>query len=187
MAAGMQFRQENEAAAAKILQPEQKERVDQIMLQIEGPLAVIRPEVAAKLNMTPKQSQQAQMTVMQMGQAVRQMLMAQAASGVNPALGAAGLPRESLTKLRGAATQQLGRVLDAKQKFQFNKLLGDPFDLAKIDPELARPSASSSSAASGEPGASGKAERTKGRRKGVSAPTKASAAKDAGDDETPKP
>ncbi len=189
LAAGLQIRKENEAAAGKLLKPEQKARVDQIMLQVEGPLAVVHPDVAEKLNMTPKQNQQVQATMMQMALAVRQMVMEQAQAGNGfAALGPAGLPREAMTRVRAAATQQLGRILDAKQKFRFNAMLGAPFDLAKIDPELAQPAAPPASAtatATASGAGAGKTEKTaRGRRKGA---TRASAAKAGGDEETGKP
>ena len=181
MSAGMRLRQENEAAGARILKPEQKSRVDEIMLQIEGPLAVARPEVAARLNMTPKQNQQVQVTQMQMFQALREMAMAQ---GGNNGFGPAGLPREAINQVRRAANQQLGRILDAKQRFNFDKMLGEPFDLAKIDPELARPAATTGATTGGP--APSKAEKSRTRRKGAAA-AKGTAAKDAGDDVAPKP
>lgn len=185
LAAGLQFRQENEDAAARLLKPEQKERIDQIMLQVEGPLAVVHPDVAGKLNLTAKQNQQVQATMVQMAMAVRQMLVEQAQAGNGySGLGPAGLPREAMNRVRAAATQQLGRILDAKQKFQFNKMLGAPFDLAKIDPELARPAATTTSAGSATGPA--RAEKSaRGRRKGAAA--RGPAAKATGADEGDKP
>jgi hypothetical protein len=43
--------------------------------------------------------------------------------------------REMMAKVRDEAVQQVAKVIDAKQKAAFNKMLGEPFDLAKLDPE----------------------------------------------------
>jgi len=45
----MQIREQTDREIAQILEAKQKERFDQIVLQNEGPLAVARPEIAAKL------------------------------------------------------------------------------------------------------------------------------------------
>src|SRR4051794_22830412 len=76
MAAGAQLRQVNERAVSKILKPDQKERVDQILLQVDGPLAVSRPEIGKKIGLSQSQTQKVQLTMMQMMQAQRQMFMA---------------------------------------------------------------------------------------------------------------
>lgn len=193
LAAGLQIRRENEAAAARLLKPEQKERIDQIMLQIEGPLAVVRPAVADKLNLTAKQNQQVQVTMLQMMQAVRMMVIQQAQANAQAGngyatLGAAGLPREAMNQVRADATRQLSRILDAKQKFNFNKMLGEPFDLARIDPELASRAAEppASGNANGSGNAPSKTEKSRGRRKGVAA-ARSAATTPAGDEESSKP
>jgi hypothetical protein len=48
-------RTKDEAELARLLEPGQRGRLQQIALQIEGPMAVARPEVAEKLNMSPEQ------------------------------------------------------------------------------------------------------------------------------------
>jgi hypothetical protein len=166
MAAGAQLRQENERAVSKILKPNQKERVDQILLQVDGPLAVSRPEIGKKIGLSQSQTQKVQLTMMQMMQAQRQMFLA-ARFGGN---GGNGMPeadqlaawRAAMSKLRDDATRQLARILNAKQREAFNDLLGEPFDLAKIDPALARRSAARSDDASDED-----APKAKARRKGA--------------------
>ncbi len=193
LAAGLQIRKENEAAAGRILKTEQKERMEQIMLQIEGPLAVVHPEIAEKLNMTAKQNQQAQVTLIQMAQQVRMMMIEQAranaqAGGGFLTLGPAGLPREAMNEVRNAATRQLGRILDPKQKFNFNKMLGAPFDLAKIDPELAerRGVAASPDISADSSSSASRTEKSRARRKGA-ASSKTATTKPAEPEDTPKP
>ena len=143
MMAGLQVRQENERAIAKILQPEQKERADQIILRVEGPVAVARPEISSKLNLTPTQSQQIQATLFQMMLAQREFFMANRAATANaggvPNLNQGAMMRHQMNQLREASGQQIGRILNGKQKAAFNKMLGEPFDISQIDPDLPRP------------------------------------------------
>jgi hypothetical protein len=42
--------------------------------------------------------------------------------------------RKDATQLRDQTTQALGRVLRKKQKASYLKMIGAPFDLAKLDP-----------------------------------------------------
>ena len=186
MAAFAQFRQENERAAEQVLQSDQKERFNQIMLRVEGPLAVARPEIAAKLGLSQQQNRQVQGTWVQMMQTLREsMLAGQVGNGFGNGNGV-GFNRgmlqansEDTMKLRDAAAQQIGRILNSKQKDAFNKMLGEPFDIAKIDPQLAGPAAvvASKDADSSDP------EKTAARKKRAS-PKKRAAAKD---DAKPEP
>ena len=41
------------------------------------------------------------------------------------------------TRLRENAVQEISKVIDRKQKAAFNKMLGEPFDTAKIESETA--------------------------------------------------
>ena len=183
MQIGGRLRQENEANTAKILKPEQKQRLDEIMLQIEGPLAVARAEIAAKLNMTAKQNQQVQGTMIQMLMNVREIVIAN--GGFN-GLGAGGIPRETILQLRAGATRQLSKILDAKQKLNFNKMLGESFDLAKIDPDLASPAIAATATTDGEgKTATTKAERARLKRKNAAA-AKSAAVDEAKPDDEPK-
>jgi hypothetical protein len=185
MMAGARLRHENERAAASILKPEQKERVNQILLRVEGPLAVARPEVADKLNLTPIQTQQVQATILQLMRAQRETLLAtrvaSANSGGIPDPGQGAQARAGMARLREAAGQQIGRILNGKQKAAFNKMLGEPFDLAKIDPELARPAASTPADGQGND-----TETPRPRRKRTTAP-KQPTSKDAETGDIPKP
>jgi hypothetical protein len=166
MAAGARMRQENERASNQILNPDQRERINQIMLRVEGPLAVARPEIAEKLGLTSEQHQQVRVTLMQMMMAQREIL--QGGAGNPEGLTGQGVDapmRTAAGRIREAASQQIGRILNSKQKAAFNKMLGDPFDVAKIDPELAR---STPAAAAGSPSGSSsapKVDKSRARRK----------------------
>jgi hypothetical protein len=193
LAAGAQLRQENERAVSKILKPDQKERVDQILLQVDGPLAVSRPEIGKKIGLSQSQTQKVQLTMMQMMQAQRQMFLAARFGGgggnggdVMPEAGQLAAGRAAMNKLREDATRQLARILTAKQREAFNTLLGEPFDLAKIDPALARRSAARSS----DDASDDDAPKPKTKRKGATPKKKAAAKekeKDAEDGSTAKP
>ena len=133
MEAAKQFRQETDAGVAQILEPKQKERFDQIVLQNEGPLAVARPEIASKLRLNESQKEYVQgvMTNMrtELFMAVRQ---AQATGQFNP-----NQVREYTTQLRKEAVKEISKVIDRKQQKTFNSMLGTPFDLAKLEAEAA--------------------------------------------------
>jgi hypothetical protein len=136
------------------------------------------------------------MTVFQLMQAQREMAMAGGGFGAgvtSPDEGANARPGPS--NLRLAAGLRIGRILDAKQQAAFTKLLGEPFDVSKIDPSL--PGLSSDAGASpadDQADAAEKAEpaeksapsaKSRARRKRGTPPSKGSGApaksKDAGD------
>jgi hypothetical protein len=137
MAAGMQHRQETEQAIAKVLDAKQKERFNQIALRAEGPLAVARPEVAAKLRLNEAQNEYVHEVMTQMRQELFLAMRQGAANGqVNP-----GQARAMATQLRRNAVQEISKVIDRKQKAAFEKMLGAPFDLTKLEAETASTSA----------------------------------------------
>jgi hypothetical protein len=176
LAAGMRLRQENERAALKLLEPKQKDRAEQILLRVEGPIAVARPELAEKLNLNPTQVRQVQMTVLQMMQAQREMAQN---AGFGAGDGSPSPSRSGATELRMAAGRQVGRILDAKQKAAFTKLLGEPFDISKIDPALPAPSASAGDDKAEPTDRTEKTTKTRARRKRGTPGAKDAAPKDA--------
>lgn len=131
------LRRENDQAISRILEDSQKERFNQIVLRAEGPLAVARPDVAAKLGLKDTQRQYVQsiMTQMQQNQFLLFARMRQGAAMGQVGPGQVAQLRQMMEKARDGAVQQLSKVIDAKQKAAFNKMLGEPFDLAKLDPD----------------------------------------------------
>jgi hypothetical protein len=150
------------AALNRILQPSQRTRLEQIALQVEGPLALARPEVASRINLTPEQAEQIQGIVAQMS-AFRDQLMQEqltqyennaAVAGHAPGAGAKArtakakpgvsyakeletlLDRidQNSTALQKNAIGEISRVLSRRQKTAFNKLLGAPFDTSALEP-----------------------------------------------------
>ena len=139
LAEGLRMRRENEKAVMAELKPEQKARAHEIMLRVEGPLAVARPEVADKLNLSDTQTQQIQGVLGQLMLAMRGVGQGQGQGQAGDAASYTDDPaagRSGAGQMREAAMQQVGRVLTAKQKAAFNAMLGEPFDLSKIDPSL---------------------------------------------------
>lgn len=180
MMAGMRLRHENEQAAVKLLKPDQKDRAQQILLRAEGALAVARPEIGSKLNLNQAQTRQVQITLMQVLQAQRELVQ-QGGGG-----------RSSMTELRIAAGRQIGRVLDAKQKLTFTKMLGEPFDVSQIDPSLPNTTTTSASEANSEKTeiseTSAKTEKSKSRRKrGATTAKKEKKEKETGSEPPPQP
>jgi hypothetical protein len=135
MAARDNMRRDNEQAVAKILDETQKERFNQIVLRAEGPLAVARPEIASKLKLNGNQREYVQSIMMQMqrNQFMLFMRLRQSAAAGQAGPGQFAQLRGMMADLRGDAVSQLGKVIDAKQKAAFNKMLGEPFDLTKLD------------------------------------------------------
>jgi hypothetical protein len=135
MAARDALRQQNEQSIQGILEPKQRERFDQIVLRFEGPLAVARPEIASKINLNSTQKQYVQTVMIQLQQSQRMLFLrlrqAAAAGQVGP--DQIGQLHAMAEKLRDEAVGQLGKILDRKQKNAFNKLLGAPFDVSRLD------------------------------------------------------
>ncbi len=150
MASGFKLRQEIDREVAQILDAKQNERLNQIALQAEGPLAVARPEIASKLNINQTQKEYIQQIMLELQQGQRQMMMMirqNAMQGqVDPDQFAQ--MREMTANLRQEAVQQIGKILDKKQKTNFNKMLGEPFDITKLE-NAAAPGAAEPPAAGG--------------------------------------
>ena len=133
MEAARQLRRENDAGIAQILDQKQKERFDQIVLQSEGPLAVARPEIAAKLRLNESQKEYVQGVMMQM----RRELFMSVRQGVATGQFNPSQMRELTAQLRKEAVKEVSKVIDRKQQKNFNSMLGTPFDLAKLESEAA--------------------------------------------------
>jgi hypothetical protein len=133
MEAQRQLRQETDAGIAQILDSKQKERFDQIVLQNEGPLAVARPEIAAKLRLNESQREYVQGVMAQM----RTELMMSMRQGVATGQFNPSQMRELTAQVRKEAVKEISKVIDRKQQKTFNSMLGAPFDIAKLETEAA--------------------------------------------------
>ena len=140
------LQQENAAAFAAILsKPEQRRRLNQIANQILGPLAVAKPDVAEKLNLAPGQIEDIAAIIMQRQASQDQLRNERRMAGFmgrdpngDPAsrdLGAskASSLEEKAKKLQTDTNSKIGRVLNKKQRADYLKLLGEPFDLSLLE------------------------------------------------------
>jgi hypothetical protein len=136
-----------EANMLKVLEPAQRQRLDQIVYQADGPLAFTRPEVVKGLRLNEEQAGAVQTII---------------AQGVERMKTASSIPIEwgperrsfSISELEKTMPEELkayqrrslqatlaGRdetmkaiagVLNARQRASYQKTIGEPFDLAKL-------------------------------------------------------
>jgi hypothetical protein len=151
---------EQEAAIARILHPRQRTRLEQIALQIEGPVCVARPEIAERINLGPEQLEMIQAIVAQMRGAQEQQwaarLRAIRAAGpaaaarpktgesrnqiaTQPAPDPAELAQQEQVQIEDEGVRQIAQVLTRGQRGALNRLMGKPFDLTRLRPGLAQP------------------------------------------------
>ena len=129
------LRQDNEEAVARILEPKQAQRLNEVVLQFEGPLAVSREDVARRLRLSEEQN--ASIREIMLGLQMQQRALVTDArrkvvtfSQLDPSR--FERVRGQMGKLRDKAVVEIGKVLERKQKVAFNKMLGAPFDLGKL-------------------------------------------------------
>lgn len=144
----------------KILNKTQMARLGQIDLQRQGPMAVFRPDIAKKLNIDEEQMEQMQQVQNESMEQMKESFQArrQAMNAFRPQDGGdqgqdRTAQREAMKKametpeakaqieqfrkqgedLQNQTIKAIGRVLTKKQKENFNKLRGKPFDLTKLE------------------------------------------------------
>jgi Spy/CpxP family protein refolding chaperone len=153
-------RMEQEAAIARILNPQQKTRLDQIALQIEGPVCLARPEIAERVGLGPEQLELVQEIVAQMRTAQDQQWNSRlesinTAGPAAPALPKADSPgskdttqppdpvekaHQEQVQIQDQAVRQIAKVLTRRQRGALNRLMGKPFDLTRLLPGRTQPS-----------------------------------------------
>ena len=133
-----------------ILDSKQRKRLEEISLQAEGPSAVIRPEVANKLKLFPAQTEQIKL-IIEKGKSSQDEMRRSTMQGGMRAFGNfrdmsdtdRQKAREEMQKtmekvkaegeqLKSSTEQLIAKVLNSRQKASFNKMLGEPFDLSKL-------------------------------------------------------
>ncbi len=119
-----------------ILNPSQLKRLDQIVLQAQGPEAILLPGVAQKLVLTNDQKQQVRETVESRRKELQE-LAKQVAAGKEKE------PQEKAAKISATEHEQLLLILTEGQKKQWSAMLGKGIDLGNVQlsnikaPELA--------------------------------------------------
>ena len=140
-------REDFDAALVKVLSAKQRERLAQIKLQAEGPMAFTRPEIQQRLNMDEEQ-------VAMIGEIVaegRAALSQEAAlpPELRPARPlsaeereqlhssqayktAVGKTRTAAIEVRERTMQAIAKVLTKKQRDKYQSMRGEPFGLDKM-------------------------------------------------------
>jgi len=139
-----------EALWAKVINKTQRKRLDEIDLQRQGPLAVLQPEMAKKLNISD--DQMAQMQELVSGQ--RDEMQQQRQAQMQQFVGADGNfdfqkmrdfrntdegkaqraeQQKQFTQSQEQLVAAIGKILTKNQKTKFNTMLGKKFDLTKLD------------------------------------------------------
>jgi hypothetical protein len=138
------LRQEQEGLLRKILQQKQWVRLNQIALQQRGMRALADPDIALRLNLNEGQQERIQAILQQERQAQGELFASMR--------GAFGRGRQNnmteeekqaqqaqrdqrrakQDQLRASTDKALGSVLTKKQGAAFKKMLGEPFDLSKL-------------------------------------------------------
>ncbi|GAC1335548.1 MAG: hypothetical protein NVSMB14_02940 [Isosphaeraceae bacterium] len=144
-----------ESEIGRVLTPDQRKRLFQITLQIQGAPASIRPDMIQRLGLSEEQVGFIVEILDQLNQARREVF--QSMRGMFGGRGGRGgnngqdpgnnAPAPSLAerdaavkkmidlndKLRSSANKEIGGVLDAEQRKLFTKMMGKPFDLQALD------------------------------------------------------
>jgi hypothetical protein len=105
------------------LKPDQFGRLYQLILQREGPFALLNPDIARELKVTDHQHQQFLGIVREMETKLQPLLREAQAQGNHEEI------RPKALKVRAAYAHRLETALTDSQKKQWQKMLGQPFDL----------------------------------------------------------
>lgn len=137
-----------EAGLRKILDKRQATRLDQIHYQTEGPVAFNRPEIQRRLNLSPEQIEQISAIV---AEGKRRLAAAsRLPTEVFPADPRSLSPEQRLAKtetkgykdavakiqgtaveIRSAVIQSIAKLLTRRQRENYQKMVGEPFDFTK--------------------------------------------------------
>ncbi len=115
-------------ALARVLEPAQKRRLDQIVLQVQGTPAVARPDVADKLALTNDQHRRVA-TIIEETQASLRKASKQARTPESRST-----VEKTFQQLHVKQHRRIVSVLTNEQKRQWLSLVGSPFDLTKVSP-----------------------------------------------------
>ena len=109
-----------------ILKPDQLKRLDQIVLQAQGPEALCLPGVAQRLALSSDQKKDIRETIESRRKELQE-LFEQVKKGTEKD------PQEKTTKIRSAEQEQLLLILTESQQKQWAAMLGKSIDLAKVE------------------------------------------------------
>lgn len=115
---------ENKKKVDDLLKPEQRERLEQISLQIGGGAALSRPEIADKLGLNDEQKKKLQ----QISEDAQQKRMDLFSAGPPSDPQEAQDRMQKMTKINDEQKTSAIEVLTAEQKDKFEKMQGKKFD-----------------------------------------------------------
>jgi hypothetical protein len=149
---------ETDEPLVKVLDHRQRTRLEQIQIQGEGPIVFRRPEIQRRLNLSPDQIEAIAAILVQGNEAMQQAATVQVelphlgtttpdqrktmreslfeSKSFRPQLEKA---RKSVLGARQMTMRAIGKVLTRRQRENFEKMLGEPFDIARLRPEGAPP------------------------------------------------
>jgi Spy/CpxP family protein refolding chaperone len=140
--------EEVERGISRTLESRQLSRIDQIQLQAEGPMAFLRPNVQARLNLGPGQIDEIEAIV-----TVGREEISKASAVPLPVKPGGGLlaperaqelakskefesniekHRDLAIQARKATMQKISRILTKRQRAAYDAQLGEPFDMEKL-------------------------------------------------------
>lgn len=111
----------------KLLNDDQKQRLQGIVLQVQGYDAILRPDVARHLKLTPEQQERLTAIGAEVRAKVEELSKAR---GSRPAEEI----QADLAKIQSDRHEQIVAELDDNQEAAYGKLLGQPFDLSQVKP-----------------------------------------------------
>lgn len=133
----LQLAQEQERRVKEMLDPDQRQRFNQIVLQSLGPAAFREPDVIAELKLTPAQRERIRAIEANTVVTFSMWFFPRPAMPMPPAKAVAvyadrprlEVPRESYEKVRAAALAQIQQdVLRPEQMTRWKEMIGDPVD-----------------------------------------------------------
>ncbi len=117
---------EAKAQLEEVLLPAQFERLEQIAVQAQGASVLATPEMAKKLTLTAAQTEKLQAEMKTASDGLREKMGELFRSGDRDSI------REKMAEKRKEDDAKLVAILDESQKSEFEKLKGEPFDVASL-------------------------------------------------------
>ncbi|RIK88155.1 MAG: hypothetical protein DCC67_01015 [Planctomycetota bacterium] len=115
---------------ARILSDAQRARLQGIILQAQGYDALLRPDIAAKLKLTPQQQEKLTALSEEVRSKAAELFKSRDA-------GAADAIEAEIQKLQTERRDRILALLSQAQTKQYAALLGEPFDLSRVRPSPA--------------------------------------------------
>jgi thiol-disulfide isomerase/thioredoxin len=112
---------------AKVLKPQQSQRLDQVVVRAQGPAALLRDDLAAKLKLTEKQRADIRKAIVEARDGRQKLEGDLRAAKLETAAA-----EKDLAKLNAAERDSVNSVLTNDQKIKLSGLIARDFDAAKL-------------------------------------------------------